>query len=88
MLASRTSGRTRAHTLRFTRLTRGPCRLEHHQHREEGEGAAPACASSSDAQPMLVGEGDAEARQRKGEEGDATSNLILKHPDTTLAIYI
>jgi hypothetical protein len=31
---------------------------------------------------------DTEVRQQKGEEGDVTPNLVLKHPDATTAIYV
>ena len=31
---------------------------------------------------------DTEARQQKGEEKDATLDLILKHSDTTIATYV
>jgi hypothetical protein len=31
---------------------------------------------------------DTEARQQKGEEGDATPDLVLKHPDATIATYV
>jgi hypothetical protein len=52
------------------------------QHPEEEEGAA-------DAQPPPGG-GDTEAkvRQQKGEDKDTTPDLLLKHPDTTLATYV
>ena len=60
-----------------------------HQHREEGKGAAPACASSSDAQPVPREGGDTEARQSKARrERAATPDLLLKHPDATLATYV
>jgi hypothetical protein len=32
--------------------------------------------------------GDTEARQQKSDEGDATSDLLLKHLDATLATYV
>jgi hypothetical protein len=31
---------------------------------------------------------DSKARQQKGEEGDATLDLVLKHPDITIATYV
>jgi hypothetical protein len=31
---------------------------------------------------------DTDARQQKSKEGDATSDLLLKHPDASLAIYV
>jgi hypothetical protein len=40
-----------------------------------------------DTQPA-PGEGDTEARQQKDEKGDATSDLLLKHLDSTLVTYI
>jgi hypothetical protein len=35
-------------------------------------------------------EGDTEAkvRQQKSEDRDATPNILLKHPDATLATYV
>jgi hypothetical protein len=43
-----------------------------------------------DAQPMPGGGGDIEAnvRQQKSEDRDATPDLLLKHPDVTLATYV
>jgi hypothetical protein len=31
---------------------------------------------------------DTKARQQKGEEGDATLDLVLKYPDATIATYV
>ena len=31
---------------------------------------------------------DTEVRQQKGDEGDATLNLVLKHPDATITTYV
>jgi hypothetical protein len=42
----------------------------------------------ADAQPAPGEGGDTKARQQKSEEGDATTNLLLKHPDATLATYV
>jgi hypothetical protein len=41
-----------------------------------------------DAQPEPGGGGDTEASQEKSKEGDATPDLLLKHPDTTLTTYV
>jgi hypothetical protein len=41
-----------------------------------------------DAQPTPGGGGDTETRQQKTEKRDATPDLLLKHPDATLAIYV
>jgi hypothetical protein len=42
-----------------------------------------------DAQPAPGGGGgDTEAMQQKARRRDATLNLLLKHPNTTLATYI
>jgi hypothetical protein len=53
------------------------------QHPEEWEGAA-------DPEPALGGGGDIEVkvRQEKCEDKDATPDLLLKHPDATLATYV
>jgi hypothetical protein len=53
------------------------------QHPEEGERAA-------DAQPASGGGGDTKAkvRQQKSEDRDVTPDLLLKHPDATLATYV
>jgi hypothetical protein len=48
----------------------------------------PACASGSNAQPAPGGGGDTEAKAVKGEERDATSDLLLKHSYATLATYV
>jgi hypothetical protein len=50
---------------------------------KKGEGAV-------DSQPALGQWGDTEAmvRQQKNEDRDATPNLLLKHPDATLATYV
>jgi hypothetical protein len=48
---------------------------------KEGDGAA-------DAQPASGGGGDTKERQQKSEERDATPNLLLKHPDATLATCV
>jgi hypothetical protein len=44
---------------------------------------------AADAQPAPGG-GDTETnlRQQKTEDRDATSDLLLKHPDITLATYV
>jgi hypothetical protein len=60
--------------------TRGLHYPERHQHREEGKGAA-------DAQPALGG-GDIEKIQQKARRRDATSDLLLKYLNTTLATYV
>ena len=39
-------------------------------------------------EPLRIPAPDTEARQQKGEERDATLNLVLKHPDATIAIYV
>jgi hypothetical protein len=41
-----------------------------------------------DAQPTLGRGGDTEARQQKGNEGDATPDLLLKNPGETFVTYI
>jgi hypothetical protein len=53
-----------------------PCRPKRHQHRERKEEEASG------------GGGDTEARQEKSEVGDVTPDLVLKHPDATLATYV
>jgi hypothetical protein len=42
------------------------------------------------AQPAPGGGGDTEAKvkQQKSEDKDATLDLLLKHPDATLATYV
>jgi len=54
------------------------------QHPEEGERAA-------DAQLAPGGGGrdtEAKVRQQKSKDRDATLDLLLKHPDATLATYV
>jgi hypothetical protein len=46
---------------------------------------------AADAQPVPGGGGGdtkAKVRQQKSEDRDATPNLLLKHPDAILAIYV
>jgi hypothetical protein len=52
-------------------------------HPKEGEEAA-------DAHPRPGGGRDTEAkvRQQKSEDRDVTPNLLLKHPNATLATYV
>jgi hypothetical protein len=56
-------------------------RPERHQYWKRGEGTV-------DAQPEPGGGGHTEASQQKSKEGDATPDLFLKHPDTTLTTYV
>jgi hypothetical protein len=53
---------------------------KHHQHREEGERAV-------DAQPAPGG-GDTVAMQQKARRRDATLDVLLKHPNATVATYV
>jgi hypothetical protein len=48
---------------------------------KEGEGAA-------DDQPASGGGGETEARQRKARREMQQTDLLLKHPDATLATYV
>ena len=42
----------------------------------------------ADAQPTPEGEEDIKAMQQKSDEGDVTRDLVLKHRDATLPIYV
>jgi hypothetical protein len=52
------------------------------QHSKEGEGVA-------DVQPAARrGDTEMKVMQQKSEDRDATSDLLLKHPDATVATYV
>jgi hypothetical protein len=78
-------GSPHARPLCFSRVCMRPtnCSRWLWQRPEEGEGAA-------DAQPTPGGGRDIEVkvRQQKSEDKDATPDLLLKHPDATLATYV
>jgi hypothetical protein len=65
----------------FRAPTQGPRRPERHQHREKGGGGGRCLADAG-------GGRDTDARQQKSEKEDATSNLLLKPLEATLATYI
>jgi hypothetical protein len=48
---------------------------------KEGEGAIDAQPAPEEEETLMRG-------SRKSEEGDAISNLLLKHPDATLPTYV
>jgi hypothetical protein len=43
---------------------------------------------AADVQPVLDEEETPMRGSRKSKEGDATSDLLLRHPDATLTIYV
>jgi hypothetical protein len=48
----------------------------------------PACTSGDHFLLCSFPVPDIEVRQQKGEVGDATPDLVLKHSDTTIATYV
>lgn len=81
VVSARTFGWTPTSGLCFARPTQGPRRPEHHKHQAEGRWRRPPAPLVQ----MPSRRREETPSEAEGKEGDTTSNLLLKHPDTILA---